>query len=116
MELLLYLQRLPRVMSPEDCAWLDMKLGLTARGNHEILVQWLCIAAASGYAPVFARVRLLLSTVGRMKYVRPLYEALGKTAPGRKLAREVFAAAAPTYHSLTRRVAETVMAGYGAQP
>lgn len=111
-ELLLYLQRLPRVMSLDDCAWLDGNLGLTGRGNHEILVQWLCIAAASGYEPVFERVRLLLSTVGRMKYVRPLYGALGKTAPGRKLAQEVFAAAAPTYHALTRRVAETVMAGY----
>ena len=113
-ELLLYLQRLPRELSREDCAWLDGKLGLTGRGNHEILVQWLCLAAASGYEPVFARVRLLLSTVGRMKYVRPLYEALGHTAPGRTLAREVFAAAAPTYHSLTRRVAETVMAGYSS--
>ena len=111
-ELLLYIQRLPRVMNLEDCAWLDGKLALTGRGNHEILVQWLCIAAASGYEPAFARVRLLLSTVGRMKYVRPLYEALGKTAPGRELAREVFAAAAPTYHALTRRVAATMMAGY----
>ncbi|MEK7381686.1 MAG: M1 family metallopeptidase [Elusimicrobiota bacterium] len=114
-ELLIYLQRLPRVLSREDCAWLEVQLELTGRGNHEILVQWLCIAAASGYEPVFERVRLLLSTVGRMKYVRPLYEALGKTAPGRRLAREVFAAAAPTYHALTRRVAEIVMAGYGAR-
>ena len=49
-----------------------------------------------------------------MKYVRPLYQALGKTAPGRALAREIFASAAPTYHSLTRRAAESVMAQYPA--
>lgn len=115
-ELLVYLQRLPRTMSLEDCAWLDGKLALTGRGNHEILVQWLCIAAASGYEPIFPRVRLLLSTVGRMKYVRPLYDALGKTAAGRMLAREVFAAVVPTYHALTRRVAETVMSDYGDRP
>lgn len=113
-ELLVYLQRLPRELSREDCAWLDEKLGLTGRGNHEILTQWLTLAAASGYEPAFERIRLLLSTVGRMKYVRPLYQALGKTASGRTLAREVFASAAPTYHSLTRRAAESMMAAYPA--
>jgi len=47
-----------------------------------------------------------------MKYVRPLYQALGKTEAGRELARNVFAKAAPTYHGLTRRVAEGVIAKY----
>jgi len=101
-------------LSHEDCAWLDDQLKLTGRGNFEILVEWLCLAAGSGYAPVFDRVRQVLSTVGRMKYVRPLYQALGKTKPGKQLAREVFARAAPTYHSLTRRVAEGVIAKYPA--
>jgi len=111
-ELLLYLQKLPRELPAADCAWLDQKLGLTGRQSYEILVQWLCIAAASGYAPAFERVRQVLSTVGRMKYVRPLYQALGRTAPGRALAREIFAAAAGSYHALTRRVAEGVIEKY----
>ncbi|MBI3565730.1 MAG: M1 family metallopeptidase [Elusimicrobia bacterium] len=111
-ELLAYLQRLPRQMSADECAQLDAALSLSGRGNHELLTQWLCIAAASGYAPAFPKIRALLSTVGRMKYVRPLYQALGKTPAGRALAREVFAAAAPTYHALTRRAAESVMAEY----
>ena len=113
-ELLVFLQRLPRELSPADCAWLDGNLKLTARGNYEILAQWLAIAAASGYAPAFPRLRLLLSTVGRMKYVRPLYQALGKTPAGRALAREVFASAAPTYHALTRGAAKSAMAKYPA--
>ncbi|MDE2141891.1 MAG: M1 family metallopeptidase [Elusimicrobia bacterium] len=113
-ELLIFLQKLPKAMSPEDCAWLDENLALTGRGNHEILVQWLCLAAASGYEPAFGRIRALLSTVGRMKYVRPLYQALGRTEAGRRLARDVFAAAAPSYHSLTRRAAESALAAYPA--
>ena len=111
-EILIYLQRLPREMSLSDCAELDGALRLSKRGNHEILAQWLYIAAGSGYEPAFDRARLLLLKVGRMKYVRPLYQALGQTAPGRKLAREVFAAAAPTYHALTRRAAQSVMEKY----
>ncbi|HSB18446.1 MAG TPA: M1 family metallopeptidase [Anaeromyxobacteraceae bacterium] len=113
-ELLVYLQKLPRDLGVEDCAWLDRALELDGRGNHEILVQWLCIAARAGHAPAFPRIRQVLSKVGRMKFVRPLYQALGATGPGRALAREIFAAAAPTYHALTRRVAEGVIEKYPA--
>jgi hypothetical protein len=49
-----------------------------------------------------------------MKYVRPLYQALGKTPSGRALAREVFAEASPTYHVLTRRAAQAALAQYPA--
>jgi leukotriene A-4 hydrolase/aminopeptidase len=111
-ELLVYLQRLPRALSADDCARLEAVFGLNTRGNHEILTQWLTIAAASGYAPAFPRIRSLLSTVGRMKYVRPLYQALGRTPAGRALAREVLASAGPAYHALTRRGAESAVAAY----
>ena len=113
-ELLVFLQKLPKSLPREDCAWLDERLGLTERGNYEVLVQWLCLAAASGYEPALPRVRRVLLEVGRMKYVRPLYQALGMTAAGRRAAREVFAQAAPSYHVLTRRAAEGVLKGYPA--
>jgi len=70
--------------SRRDCAWLDGELSLTGRGNYEILVEWLAIATASDYEPVFPRVREVLTTVGRMKYLRPLYGALGTSARTRR--------------------------------
>ena len=111
-ELLVYLRRIPRALSREDCARLDGALSLNDRGNYEVLTQWLSIAAASGYEPAFPRIKTLLASVGRMKYVRSLYQALGRTPAGRRLARETFAAAAPAYHALTRRAAESAMAAY----
>jgi aminopeptidase N len=113
-ELLVYLQKLPGDLGAADCAWLDQALRLTGRGNYEILVQWLCIAARAGHEAVFPRIREVLGRVGRMKYVRPLYQALGRTEAGRRLAREIFAAAALTYHPLTRRAAEGVLDKYPA--
>jgi leukotriene-A4 hydrolase len=113
-ELQVFLQSLPRCCPAADCAWLDATLGLTGRGNHEILVAWLTIAAGSGYEPVFPRIREVLSRVGRMKYLRPLYAALGATEATRKLARDIFAQAAPGYHSLSRRVVQGVMDTYSA--
>jgi leukotriene-A4 hydrolase len=111
-ELLVYLQHLPRQLDEASCRWLDTTLGLTARGNYEILVEWLTIAAGSDYEPVFGRVRDVLGKVGRMKYLRPLYGALGKHPRTRTLGREIFAAAAPTYHTLSRRVVESVLEKY----
>ena len=113
-EVLIFLQQLPRELGPADCARLDAALKLTGRGNFEVLTAWLCLAAANGYEPAFEPARRMLTRVGRMKYVRPLYQALGKTAPGRAIAREVFGQAAPSYHALTRRAAESVMSQYPA--
>jgi hypothetical protein len=113
-EMLVYLQGLPRPLDDEACRWLNDNLELTGRGNYEILVEWLTIAAASDYEPVFPRVREVLLHVGRMKYLRPLYKALGGHPRTRALAREIYVAAAPGYHELSRRAAEAVMAKYEA--
>jgi leukotriene-A4 hydrolase len=111
-ELLLYLQHLPRPLDEFSCRWLDAVLQLTARGNYEVLVEWLTIAGASDYEPVFPRLREVLTTVGRMKYLRPLYGALREHPRTRALAQRIFAEAAPGYHALSRRVVEGVMAKY----
>lgn len=109
---LAYLQRLPRELDAASCEWLDANLGLTASGNHEVLVEWLTIAGGSDHEPAFARIREVLTRVGRMKYVRPLYAALGRHPRTRALAREIFAAATEGYHHLSRRAAQSEMAKY----
>jgi len=113
-ELQVYLQKLPRQLSQADCAWLDEHFQLMGRGNHEILVEWLTLAAAADYEPAFPRIREVLLRVGRMKYLRPLYGALGQHARTRALAREIFAAASPGYHGLSRRVVQSVLEAYSA--
>ena len=113
-ELLVYLQMLPRKLTQQDCAWLDQHLSLMGRGNYEILVEWLTLAAAADYEPAFPRIREVLLRVGRMKYLRPLYSALGEHARTRTLAKEVFAAASPGYHGLSRRVVSSVLEKFPA--
>jgi hypothetical protein len=113
-EMLIYLQNLPRELDQASCKWLDANLELMQRGNYEILVEWLTIAAGSDYEPAFERIREVLMRVGRMKYLRPLYLALGKHERTRALGREIFAAASPTYHGLSRRVVQGVLDKYAA--
>jgi hypothetical protein len=49
-----------------------------------------------------------------MKYLRPLYGALGSSPRTRALAREIFAAASPGYHNLSRKVVQSVLDSYSA--
>jgi len=113
-ELLVFLQKLPRNLTLADCAWLDEHFQLMGRGNYEILVEWLTLAAIADYEPAFPRIREVLLRVGRMKYLRPLYGALGQHPRTRALAHEIFAAASPGYHGLSRRVVQGVIGAYTA--
>jgi hypothetical protein len=115
-ETLVFLNALPRPLDAGTCAWLDRSLGLTASGNHEILVVWLAIAIASDYEPSRQRVREVLTNVGRMKYLRPLYTALARNPRTLSLGREILAEAAPGYHPLSRRVASTILDEAGDKP
>jgi leukotriene-A4 hydrolase len=111
-ETVLYLQGLPREIPHDQCRRLDGHFSLTGRTNYEILVEWLTIAAASGYEPAFPRIREVLTGVGRMKYLRPLYGALGRHPRTRELALKLYAEARPGYHSLSRQVVEGILATY----
>jgi leukotriene A-4 hydrolase/aminopeptidase len=106
----LFLGKLEKKQSLEDCRWLDETFHLTASSNCEIRVGWLTIAAASGYAPAYGAIRATLTEIGRMKYLRPLYTALIDQGPaGQALAREIFTAAKDGYHPVARGVVEGLL-------
>ena len=107
----LYLQDLPRELPVADCQWLDENFGLTGQGNYEVLVEWLTIAAGSAYAPALPRVREVLTQVGRMKYLKPLYTALMRHEQTAVLAREVYGEVKDSYHPLSRGSVAGILAG-----
>lgn len=107
----LYLQGLPRRLPAAECQWLDESFELTARGNYEVLVEWLTIAATSAYKPALPKVRDVLANTGRMKYLNPLYRALMSNAETRALAREVFADVKDKYHMLSRSAVYDIING-----
>jgi leukotriene-A4 hydrolase len=55
------------------------------RGNMEVKVAWLDGGLAAGYDPALPRCRGVLTSVGRMKYLKPLYDGL---LPGRGARRQ----------------------------
>jgi leukotriene A-4 hydrolase/aminopeptidase len=111
-QLLLFLQGLPRPLPKDECAWLAEELNLPNGRNYEIVVEWLSIALASGYEPAFPAAREVLSEVGRMKYLRPLYQAMASTPRTRAMAREIYAATQNKLHMLSRQVVESTIKEY----
>lgn len=87
---------------------LDRAHHLTASTHAELLAEWLALAARHDYRPARARTREFLLTVGRRKYLTPIYAALQRSDDG--FAAEVYAAARPGYHAITRRTLDALLA------
>jgi len=106
----LYLEAMPKPSTEEVCRALDTMYGLTGSKNLEIAVSWLVLACESGYAPVLPRVEEVLGSIGRMKYLKPLYRALAKRPETSGLARELFARHRGTYHPIAQQVVRGLLA------
>lgn len=113
-ELMVFLEHLPRALPVETLRWLDETFELSKKGNAEITTQWLTLSAASQYEPAYERLGAFVRTAGRMKYLRPIYTAMGGSPETRQLARALAAETAPRQHPITRRMVEGVVASYPA--
>ena len=96
-----------RTLEKPDLARLDREFHLTGAGNSEILHQWLLMAVRARYQPAYPRMEEFLNTVGRRKFLKPLYSELMKTTEGQERARRIYAKARAGYHP----IAQTTMDG-----
>jgi leukotriene-A4 hydrolase len=108
-EWLVYLGALPNDLGEEGCAWLDSTFDLTASGNSEILCKWLVMAIDNGYEPVYAKTRDFLGSIGRMKYLKPIYKALSDNPKSHDLAVEIFTEKKGMYHVIARGGLENIL-------
>ncbi|MCA9707916.1 MAG: M1 family metallopeptidase [Myxococcales bacterium] len=104
------LRGLPAELPASRLAELDEAFGLTGSGNAEILAQWLEVGVQRGYAAVDARLEQFLCTVGRRKFVMPLYQAL-LDAGRREDAARIYAKARAGYHPITQHSVDELMGG-----
>ena len=98
----------------EQLAALDAAFGFTRSGNSEILTAWLVLAVSNNYRAVDRRLDLFLMTVGRRKFIKPLYEAMQKAEDGKARALSTYEKARPRYHAVTQRSLDALL-GYTAK-
>jgi leukotriene-A4 hydrolase len=104
-EWLHFLHGLPQTLSPANMHRLDAEWHFTETGNDEILSQWLLMTVRNRYEPAYPALEAFLETVGRRKYVKPLYDALD-----RKRAIAIYDRARPMYHPITQNTIDALLA------
>jgi len=100
-EWLHFLTSLPSNLGTEKMAELDLAFNLSKIGNSEIAFQWLLMSIKNNYAAANPRLEEFLTTIGRRKFVRPLFEELAKTPAGKERAVAIYTKARPGYHPIT---------------
>jgi aminopeptidase N len=96
--------------TPERMGELDGAFQFTRTGNSEILCAWLALSIRADYRGTDRRLDLFLLTVGRRKFVKPLYEAMLARPDGLARAKAIYAKARPRYHAVTQRTLDAMMA------
>jgi hypothetical protein len=79
---------------------LDELFAISATGNNEVLFAWLEQAIKKEYTPAYDELEKFLTTVGRRKFVSPLYEAM-VASNQRALAKSIYTKARGNYHAVT---------------
>ncbi len=95
-----FLRSLPASLPQERMAQLDAAFHFSQSGNTEIVQQWLLMAIQNDYAPAYPKLEEFLVSVGRRKFLKPLYAELAKTEGGRKRALSIYRKARPGYHPI----------------
>jgi leukotriene-A4 hydrolase len=108
-EWLHFLDGLPQKLPTARLDELNAAFGLTATGNSEIAFSWLRIAIRNDYQPAYAQLDSYLTTIGRRKLIKPLYEELMKTPAGAARARDIYARARPNYHPIAAATIDAIV-------
>jgi len=102
---LYFLRGLPEHLSAAQMSRLDAENRFTSTRNDEILDQWLLMSVRNHYAAAAGRLEEFLTTVGRIKYVKPLYQAMDLPQ-----AKAIYEKARPMYHPITQASIDAVLA------
>jgi len=108
-EWLRFLRALPDSLSHEKMRELDEAFHFSMTGNSEIKFAWLEHVIASNYGASYKALRDFLTSVGRRKFVKPLFKELAKSEDGKKLAKEIYATARSQYHYVTRETIDEIL-------
>jgi leukotriene-A4 hydrolase len=104
-----FLRSLPTPLPQERMRQLDAAFHFSQSGNAEIVQQWLLMAIRNDYAPAYPKLEEFLLSVGRRKFLRPLYTELVKTEGGRQRALSIYRKARPGYHPIAVATVDEIL-------
>ena len=108
-EWLHFLKSLPEKLGTGKMAELDKTFNFTKIGNSEIAFQWLMMSIKNNYSAAYPRLEEFLITIGRRKFVRPLFLELVKTSEGTTRAKAIYAKSRAGYHPITQTSVDAIL-------
>lgn len=95
-----FVENLPRPMTAAQMQVLEDAFAFSRAGNNEVRFDFLMHVARNGWEPGFAALEQFLCSLGRRKFLTPIYAALMEKESTAPLARAIYAKARPTYHPI----------------
>lgn len=100
-EWLQFLRKMPDSLNAAQMKTLDDAYHFTQSGNSEIADQWFIMAVRTDYKTAFPAMDKFLSSVGRRKFIEPLYQEMMKTGKA-DMAKSVYQKYRMNYHPLAQ--------------
>lgn len=100
-EWMYFLRKMPDSLSKDNMSILDKTFHFTNSGNSEIACIWFVKAIKTNYSSAYPALDKFLSSVGRRKFIEPIYEAMMKSGK-EKMAKEIYEKYRQNYHPLAQ--------------
>ncbi|PQJ09267.1 aminopeptidase [Flavipsychrobacter stenotrophus] len=110
-EWLQFLRKMPATLSVPQMKSLDDAYKFTTSGNSEIADLWFVMAVRANYKAAYPAMEQFLSTVGRRKFLQPLYGEMMKTPANTEMARQLFIKYRGNYHPLAQETLDKMVLG-----
>lgn len=95
---------------------LDTRFNFTESGNSEILALWIEAAAMHEYKPAYGALEKFLESVGRRKFLVPLYRAMMTNKNMEPMARKFYTRFRNNYHAVSVRTLDEMMQIHNVTP
>lgn len=101
-EWLHFLRGMPPGLMPSQMAQLDDAFNFTNSGNSEVADMWFFLAIRTNYYQAYPAMERFLSTIGRRKFLEPLYQEMMLSPNGEEMAKRLYAKYRKNYHPIAQ--------------
>lgn len=101
-EWLHFLRKMPETLTVDQMKKLDDAFMFRTTGNSEIADLWFIMSVRTNYTASYPAMEQFLSSVGRRKFLEPLYGEMMKTGSGAEMARRLYGKYRGNYHPLAQ--------------
>jgi len=108
-EWLHFLRGMPQGLMPSQMNQLDDAFEFTNTGNSEIADMWFILAIRTNYYQAYPAMERFLSTVGRRKFLEPLYSEMMVAPNGEEMAKRLYARYRQNYHPLAQESLDKIV-------